>query len=184
MDSENKEVVLIGDFVSWDWTRLINNRSNVQTKKLAEIAKTFQFEQLINEPTRITATPKTLIDLASTNKQELINGSGVIHLGISDHSLVYIQMNISVPRKEPKVIKTRQFKHYNVNNFKSDILTYLHDQIFWDTMLDPDIVWEKWKTIFSSIADFHAPEITKKVRSEYAPWITVNIRQVMHRRDF
>ena len=85
MDSENKEVVLIGDF-NCDWTRLINNRSNAQTNKLAEIAKTFQFEQLINEPTRITATTKTLIDLAFTNKPELINGSGVIHLGISEHS--------------------------------------------------------------------------------------------------
>ena len=46
MDSENKEVVLIGDF-NCDWTRLINNRSNAQTNKLAEIAKTLQFEQLI-----------------------------------------------------------------------------------------------------------------------------------------
>ena len=35
-----------------------------------------------------------------------------------------------------------------------------------------------------SIADFHAPEITKKVRSEYAPWVRDNIRQVMHQRDF
>ena len=180
MDSENKKVVLIGDF-NCDWTRLINNRSNVQTNKLAEIAKTLQLEQLINEPARITTTTKTLIDLAFTNKPELINDSGVIHLGISDHSLIYIQRKISVPRKEPKVIKTRQFKHYN---FKSNILTYLHDQIFWDTMLDPNIMWEKWKTIFLSIADFHAPEITKKVGSEYAPWITDNIRQVMYRRDF
>ena len=50
-------------------------------------------------------------------------------------------------------------------------------------MLDPNIMWEKWKTIFLSIADFYAPQITKKVRSEYAPWITDNIRQVMHQRD-
>ena len=63
MDPESKEVVLIGDF-NYDWTCLINNRSNAQTNKLAEIeqSKNFQFEQLINEPTRITATTKTLID--------------------------------------------------------------------------------------------------------------------------
>ena len=51
-------------------------------------------------------------------------------------------------------------------------------------MLDPNIMWEKWKTIFLSIADFHAPQITNKVRSEYAPWITNNIRQVIHQTDF
>ena len=184
MDSENKEVILIGDF-NCDWSRLIsNNKANVQTNKLAELAGTFQFEQLINEPTRITSTTKTLIDLAFTNKPELINGSGVIHPGISDHSLIYIQRKISIPRNDPKVIKTRQFKHYIVNNFKSDIFIYLHNGIFWDTMLDPNIMWKKWKTIFLSIADFHAPETTKKVRSEYAPWITNNIREVMKQRDF
>ncbi|CAB4034888.1 Hypothetical predicted protein, partial [Paramuricea clavata] len=51
-------------------------------------------------------------------------------------------------------------------------------------MLDPNIMWKKWKTTFLSIADFHAPETTKKVRSEYAPWITNNIREVMKQRDF
>ena len=76
------------------------------------------------------------------------------------------------------------FKHYNSNNFKSDLSTYLYDQIFCDTTLDPNIMWENWKTIFLSVADFHAPERTKKVRSEYAPWITETIKQTMRRGDF
>ena len=46
-------------------------------------------------------------------------------------------------------------------------------------MLDPNIMWEYWKIIFLSVADFHAPERTKKVRSEYAPWITENIKQTI-----
>ena len=141
MDSENKEIILLGDY-NCDWSRLDSNSANAQTNKLAGIAQTFQFQQLISDPTRITANSKTLIDLAFTNKPELINGSGVIHLGISDHSLIYIQKTISVPRKEPKVIKSRNFKHYNSNNFKSDFSTYLYDQIFCDTILDPNIMWE------------------------------------------
>jgi hypothetical protein len=129
MDSENKEIILLGDY-NCDWSRLDSNSANAQTNKLAGIAQTFQFQQLISDPTRITANSKTLIDLAFTNKPELINGSGVIHLWISDHSLIYIQRKISVPRKQPKVIKSRNFKHYNSNNFKSDLSTYLYDQIF------------------------------------------------------
>jgi DNA-binding LytR/AlgR family response regulator len=34
------------------------------------------------------------------------------------------------------------------------------------------------------VADRHAPPITRKVRSEYAPWITSEIKNLMHRRDF
>jgi hypothetical protein len=88
MDSDNKEIILLGDY-NCDWSRLDSNSANAQTNKLAGIAQIFQFQQLVSDPTRITANSKTLIDLAFTNKPELINGSGVIHLGISDHSLIY-----------------------------------------------------------------------------------------------
>jgi hypothetical protein len=152
MDSENKEIILLGDY-NCDWSRLDSNSANAQTNKLAGIAQTFQFQQLVSDPTRITANSKTLIDLAFTNKPELINGAGVIHLRISDHSLIYIQRNISVTRKEPKLIKSRNFKHYNSNNFKSDLSTYLYDQIFCDTMLDPNIMWENWK-LMTQVVDF------------------------------
>jgi hypothetical protein len=46
----------------------------------------YQFHQLINEPTRVTPTSAFLIDLILTNKPENISPSGVVHLGISDHS--------------------------------------------------------------------------------------------------
>jgi hypothetical protein len=88
MDSDNKEIILLGDY-NCDWSRLDSNSANAQTNKLAGIAQIFQFQQLISDPTRITANSKTLIDIAFTNKPELINGSGVIHMGISDHSLIY-----------------------------------------------------------------------------------------------
>jgi hypothetical protein len=34
-----------------------------------------------------------------------------------------------------KIVKTRQFKQYNANNFKADIFTYLNDEIFWTVLL-------------------------------------------------
>ena len=37
---------------------------------------------------------------------------------------------------------------------------------------DPNEMWNEWKRIFLTVADKHAPPITRRVRSEYAPWIT------------
>ena len=45
-------------------------------------------------------------------------------------------------------------------------------------------MWDEWKHIFLVVADRHAPPITKKVKSECAPWITSEIKNMMHRRDF
>ena len=46
MDFENKEIILFLDF-NCDWSQIANNNASSQTKKLVELAKTLQFEQLI-----------------------------------------------------------------------------------------------------------------------------------------
>ena len=50
-----------------------------------------------------------------------ITDSGVIHLGISDHSLVYVCRKVSIPREKPKIVETRQFKNFNTGNFQQDL---------------------------------------------------------------
>ena len=49
---------------------------------------------------------------------------------------------------------------------------------------DPNEMWNEWKRIFLTVTDKHAPSITRRVRSEYAPWITDEIKNMIHRRDF
>ena len=39
---------------------------------------------------RVTPISATLIDLILTNRPQNFSESGVIHLGVSDHSLVYL----------------------------------------------------------------------------------------------
>ena len=104
MDHENKEIICIGDF-NCDWL----SPEKSETKKLSELANMFQLEQFIKEPTRITCQTRTLIDLVFSNRPETIIKSGVDHVGMSDHSLIYVHRKISIPRKQPKIINTRQF---------------------------------------------------------------------------
>ena len=167
IDSENKEIILIGDF-NCDWTGVKSGTMKSQTNKLHEITEAFQFEQMIEQPTRIT-------DHSETN-------FGVIHIGISDHSLIFLQRKISVPRSEPKLINKRNFKHYNVDAFRSDLAACLANLT--STIQDPNDMWSEWKDRFLAVADMHAPQETKKVRSVNSPWITKNIRQKMRHRDF
>jgi hypothetical protein len=68
------------------------------TRKLLFSFSLYQFDQLINEPTRVTRTSATMIDLFFTNKPENILQSGVIHLGISDHSLIYAVRKFNSPK--------------------------------------------------------------------------------------
>ena len=63
--------------------------------------------------------------------QDNILCSGVTHVGISDHSLVYAYRKISISSvsKGINLISYRQFKHFNSNNFRNDVSTQPWDDI-------------------------------------------------------
>ena len=176
MDHENKGIICISDF-NCDWLFPEKN----ETKKIFDLANVFQLEQLIKELTRITSQSQTLVDLAFSNRHETIIKSGVYHVGMSDHSLIYIHRKISIPRKQPKIINTRQFKHHNLEIYKHDLAKILENQPQDD---DPNMLWEDWKSKFLLVADMHAPPVTSRVRSGHAPWLTSEIKKKIYDRDF
>ena len=106
----------MGDF-NYD---LLNQSATHNSDKFLEILNLYQLHQLINEPTRITETCKTLIDIIITNKPENYLKSGIIHIEISDHghSLVYTCRKRSVPKSKHKVVVKRCLKRYVMNSMK------------------------------------------------------------------
>ena len=84
IDDENKEMHILGD-LNCD---MLKTGSAVPTKKLKSY-ELYQLSQLIDEATRVTMTSASPIDHIITNKPEKISDSGVIHTGISDHSVVF-----------------------------------------------------------------------------------------------
>ena len=54
-----------------------------------DILQLFQLKQLIVDPTHIINDTETSLDIVATNRPKKVIGSGLIHLGISDQSLVY-----------------------------------------------------------------------------------------------
>ena len=103
-------------------------------------------------------------------------------MGISDHSLVYTCLKVSVPREKPKIVESRNFKNYNINHFNSHISNLLRNSS-WDHK-DPNHLWDQFKNIFNHVSDIYAPVKTRKVRSTYAPWLTTEIRCEMNKRDY
>ena len=90
IDAENKEVYILGDVNC----NLLSQTSAHNSSYLTNIFDIYGLSQLITEPTRVTPVSRTLIDLCITNSPEKVTNSGVIHLGISDHSLVFIYIYI------------------------------------------------------------------------------------------
>ena len=131
--------------------------------QLKQLSSTYQFQQLINEPTRITLNSSTLIDVILINEPSRILKSGVVHIGLSDHSLVYAVRKFSMPSKNThKHVTTRSFKNFDANAFREDLKSAP-----WESLRNcatPDEMVEVWSNMFLKIADAHAPWITTELR--------------------
>ena len=178
IDAENLEFYLLGD-INCD---LLAESPDNSTKELLSISTIYNLSQIITQPTRITNTSKTLIDLCFTNYPDKVRLSGTHSLGISDHSLIY-----PIRKSNCQVINTnfpvamRQFKNFNDEEFLNDLR-----QVDWtevNLLNDPNDMWFDWLSKFSAILDIHAPFSNKRLRCKKSPWINSLLIQKMRERD-
>ena len=137
------------------------------TRKLQFLSLLYQLDQLISEPTRVTGTSATLIDLFFTNKLENIIQSCVVHIGISDHSLMYAVRKFTLPKLRERVKIARNFKNFNANDFLSDI-----SQIPWECITshdNPNICWKIWQSLYLKVLDTHTPLRHIRIRTNSLP---------------
>lgn len=111
---------------------LRHNLSN-HTKRFNELVNLFQLTQKINHPTRITNSTSSLLDVAVVTNPENISQSGILHAGISDHSLIYVcrKLSYNFNKNHPKVIQSRDYKNYVQSNFTLELDIALSN-IDWD----------------------------------------------------
>ena len=161
-------------------TDLIDN--NHKTRKLLDLFDLFSMQNVVNEPTRVTPTTQSLIDLIVTTKVNLVGKSGALPLGLSDHCLTYATLKLKSKRPPPKIIQTRNFKHFNDKDFKTDIerIPFHITRVFEDK---DNSLWA-WEQLFRSVCDQHAPHrvVNSKARSVSSPWINKQIKLKMNQR--
>ena len=178
LDSLGLEYYLLGDLNC----NLASAQYDLNTRRLCEISDLFGLQQLITEPTRITESSSTLIDLIYTNYTDRVVCSGVSHIGISDHSLTYVyrKLSLTFPSKGHSTISYRNFQNFNRESFRNDIA-----QQDWSCNVseDPNVLWTDWKTKFLDIVNIHAPLRTRRTRTNKAPWINSELKKGMRDRD-
>ena len=146
IDSLNLEYHLSGDINTDLLPGVTCPQNTSKASKLKNIFDVYGLLQLITELTRITLNSETLIDLCITNWPEKITTSDVIHLGISDHPIVYMTRKTRYDRSGPQTIEFRNFKNLNKESFLNDLELIPWEHI--DKISDPNEMWELWKNQF------------------------------------
>ena len=178
LDEQDKELILTGD-LNCDLSLLVLQS---HSRQLLDILELFQMKQVIADTTRITSNTALLLDIIATNRPDKVKESGALHLGISNHSLAYLCLKISLARDKPKIVESRNLKNYNVNYFNDHFSHLLNNSPC--NQNDPDQLWDQFRNIFNHVSNIYATFKTRKVRRTYSPWLTTKIRYEMNKRDY
>ena len=139
--SENKEIILMGDF-NIDLIKIEN-------KKWINFINNFNLQQQICTATRICDKSETLIDHIYTTNPENIVHCHVPSYALSDHYPVCLnrKINIKIKKESHIEIKYRCFKKFNEDAFCTD----LHQTPFHIVEMedDIDIAVDKWYELFN-----------------------------------
>ena len=170
----NKPIFIFGDFND-DLLKVDN--------KMGRLVKNLKLEQLINQPTRITQSSTSLIDLMITNNKNMITLLDVLPGPVADHEAIAVTLNIKKP-KRPPVFKTfRCLKNYSQEtlcNLLMNEVSALNDILNTDNVNDQTSILT---TVMTKCIDTCAPLVTREILRPPAPWISDDIKSSMKRRD-
>ena len=161
IEAENIESNILGD-INCDMMAVTPTN---ETRHLIELCESYQYAQLIKEPTRVTSSSKSLIDLFLTNEPGKFGTTGVSHIGCSDRSLIYVSRKLTCTRSLPRIFESRQYKNFMPADFMNDMAL-----VPWDTIEqidNPIRAWEVWKQSFLAVANLHEPVKKRRVRSTH-----------------
>ena len=170
----NQEVHICGDF---NCNMLKRTRLS---SSIHDICNLLGATQLVTEPTRVTQTSSTLIDLLLTTKEEKIAESGVIHVSISDHSIVYAIRKGKRLRVPPRIIQTRPFKAFISEKFE-DLFNSN-----WNSVYEADDVHRASKAfteMVNEVADRHAPKVNIRVKENLPSTFSDELILLIKERD-
>ena len=179
IEPKYKESYLLGDLNC----NFLSNPLEYHTLQLMDVLISFQMNQVLNEPTRVTPISKIFIDVVVTNSKERLSHTGVYPLSISDHYLIYAIRKIGIPRGRPRFVETRNFKHFDESKFKKDLIKAPWPCI--DNFQDVNCALAAWTKVFlHGVVDKHAPCRTRIIRNKPSPWLNPSIKQLMFKRDW
>ena len=165
--SSYDKILLAGDF---------------NTEETNENLEDFIFENhvknLVKEPTcfKSLANP-SCIDLLLTNSPHSFQNTTTVTTGLSDfHRMVVTVMKTTFPKAEPKIIYYRDYKKFNLHEFRRELRCELRNNVV--------IGYAHFEHIFLTVLEKHAPIKQRTVRANEKPFMTKVLRKAIMRRSF
>ena len=136
---------------------------------------------MIKEPTQVTETSSSLIDIIMTSNVSLVENYGAVLSHISDHYLIYASLKLKILKPPPSYKCLRSYKNYKPDSFYADL-----QRIPWydiSIMDDANVMLDHFNEKFFHVMETHAPVNTVRIKHHTCPFISTEIRDLTQYRN-
>ena len=95
--------------------------------------------------------------------------------------MLVVVRKINAGKLPPRSIECRNFSNYDQMTFIEDLEKCSWDDVYSER--DVNSAWSKWKELFLSVCNKHAPIRHKVLRGIICPWLTSATKKLMNERD-
>ena len=127
--------------------------------------------QLIKDPTRITSHSRSLLDVIMISCPLIVKDSGVVDIGISDHSMIFCTLKLKAIKPSPTHFYARSLKHYDPNQFVTELSLLPFDMVF--SAQDVEDKLHLFNQLFTNTL----------IKGRSQSFINKDIKLLMNRRD-
>ena len=171
---QNLDLIVMGDFNQ-------NMTAKDNPNRLDRILCKFDLKNLITEPTRITDTSQTCIDLILTNHTSIIENTDILPPFCSDHCTVTADLTFKTYKE--KAYKTKFWKYEQADQEAITNKMNSTDWSFIQNLNNIDEINERFSDILIDVANQHIPCINYTKRPTDKPWMNNNIRMQIRQRN-
>ena len=143
-----------------------------------------QLQALVTEPTRVTCSSKTLIDLLFVSHPEMFERAGCVDVLNSDPSMIY-GMYCNGREKQLAKVRSVIYRSFKKCDVEELVLNLRNSQ--WNVMDIFDSIdekWEYWKSIFWAVVNKDAPMRKVRVAECSSPWIAEEVLRIARARNY
>ena len=152
--------------------------------KLSHFIACNNLSQLIKEPTRITQTRSSILDLIITDFPSLFVSNGTLSPPSNcDHNVVVGEMSIPIYR--PKCFKriVRNYVNVDQHQLNSVLASANWESTFSSITENIDEIYKRWLSLFLNVVECFIPSKVITICPNDKPWMSGTIHRAMRKRN-
>ena len=187
LDPTSNHIWIAGDFnlghIDWESQSTRPSSPNrIQSELLIEIAQDHGLHQCVTQPTRVTETPSSLLDLFFTNTPDMVNRCEV-KPGFSDHDIPLLDISTRIKHNKQAPRKIHLFNKADNNGIIQSLETFKENLSRDAALLGTEEIWQKIKSAILDAMDTFIPSKTITSSKKSLPWITRPIKKDIQKKE-